>query len=128
MKDVAMFVLILWDSQQSSVVAKMMLPRSTVRCLLCLLISTVFGYRRQSEDTYCEYELQEGVPIHGLVIHLYGQGMATISSVAASRTSFLFHEYYSLQIFLGVSVLKHRLVQRVYNLQAAQLYSRGHDQ
>jgi hypothetical protein len=88
-----MFVLILWDSQQSSVVAKMMLSRSTVRCLLCLLISTVFGYRRHSEETYCEYELHEGVPLHGLLSHLHGQGMATISSVAASRTSFLFYEY-----------------------------------
>ena len=61
MKDVAMFVLILRDSQQSSAVVKIMLPRRTVGCTLCLLVSTVLGYRRPSVDTYCEYKL-EGNP------------------------------------------------------------------
>jgi hypothetical protein len=63
--------LILWDSQQSSALLKSMLPRRIVRCLLCLLISTVFGYRRHSEYTYREYELEEGVPLHGLRSHFF---------------------------------------------------------
>jgi hypothetical protein len=88
MKDMAMFVLILWNSQQGSAVLKMMLPRRIVGCLLCLLISTVFGY--------CEYEL-EGVPLRGLLSHLNSQEMATISSVAASRTSFFLYEHYLMQ-------------------------------
>jgi hypothetical protein len=62
-----MFGLVLWDSQQSSAVLKMMLPRRIVVCLLCLLISTVFGYRRHSGHTHCEYELEEDVPLHGLL-------------------------------------------------------------
>jgi hypothetical protein len=85
-----MFGLILWDSHQSSAVLKMMLPRITVRCLVCLLISTVFGYRYHSVDTYCEYELEEGVQLHGLLSHLNGQGMATISSVALQVHPFCF--------------------------------------
>lgn len=82
-----MFVLILWDSQQSSAVVKMVLPRITVGCLLCLLISTVFGYWRHSEDTRCEYKSEEDVPLHGSLRHLKGQRIATISWAAASFRS-----------------------------------------